>query len=272
VQQVQKHPQLNTIALPPLTMGHRHSRAATPLSLKSKSMSTTPEGPSSEHNPSSPRVVRPSDLVERDPGTALHRMLPMAHEKIRQLPIRIDAVCITLNTCSHENGPDAGLASSARDLSESMRCLYAYLRSWKSAPESNLPFSGPDLAEAVGTLALQLDRWVRDFEEGVRLVNGKGNLDTMAVSARTLVEHCDQMKDVLLSVKQDKCLDHKRSRSTGALVRPKKCTSLHAATGRSIFSRRSLSLKSVRAWMEKPMLARGSTSSQAGMGRSVFGV
>jgi hypothetical protein len=116
------------------------------------------ETPLHEPEGQTPRtIVKPCELVKRDPDTAIRRMLPMAHQKMSQLPFRIEAVCLVLGTCSNESGPDGGLASSVRDLCAAMKRIYRYLCNPRRASERNLPFSGSDFAEAMGILALKVE-------------------------------------------------------------------------------------------------------------------
>ena len=189
-------------------------------------------------------IVSPKDLVAREEDTALRRMLPMAHQKICRLPTRIDTICTALNTYSHQEGPDAGLASSMRRLCDCMKNIYRYLCSSRTAPEDLLPFSGPDFAEALGVLALKLERWVRDFEALPGNTSRK-SADEASRRAGNLVEYCEQMREVLWSVKNDRCLERKIKRSTDGISSSRYgYHSNHSST----------------------------SSSQPGLGRSIFGV
>ena len=234
-------------------MGQNHSQLAekatsSPLRAVQPSDFEHRETATRFSEPDYPRhVVKPKDFVQRDPDTALRRMLPMAHQKICQLPIRIDAVCVKMITFSHTDGPDGGLASCIRDLCETMKRIYRYLCSPKRAPESLLPFSGPDLAEAIGILALKLERWVRDFE-GL-CPHKHSRIQEVAGNGTELADKCEQTRAVLESIKKDKCLQ----------MRPKRSTDAYLGPGLSAGSFRSRS-----GW--------STSSSQPGMGRSIFGV
>ncbi len=184
-------------------------------------------------------AIKPRDLIDRDPTTAVRRILPMVHQKICQLPVRINGACVMLDIYSHEHGPEAGLASSIRDLCETMKKTYRYLCSPKRAPETELPFSGPDLAEAIGLLGLKLERWVRNFE---RLdPRQQSRVEQASDDGSDLVAKCEQTTAVLQSIKNDRCLEIKSKRSTDRIFRSR---GGHWST----------------------------SSSQPGMGRSIFGV
>ena len=221
-------------------MGQSHSHVA------GKSPAAQEAGPSrdstrrqtrvrfSEPDPQS-SVVKPKDLVTREPSTALCRMLPIAHQTVRHLPIRIRNHCLKFYFHPHDDGPDAGLAFSISDLSETMMDVYKHLSHPQRESETELPFSGPDLAESVGILALKLERWTRDFEKACP--HQEASMESVAEKAVGLRKHCDQTTELLASVHLRKT--PKRARS-------------------NIFHSRG---------------GHGNTpSSQSGMGRSIFGV
>ena len=227
-------------------MGQSHSRKASKAAPSSERR--TMQQSERHHNNNSassdlnhpPNIVKPRDLVERDPQTAVRRILPMAHQKICHLPLRMDVICMKLSICPDEKGPDGGLGSTIRDLCNAMKKIYRYLCNPKRAPESCLPFSGPDLAEAIGILALKLERWVKDFEMTRADTDA---IDCIGRRARELNEQCEQTRTVLLSIKSDRFLERQPVWSTST-------------------DRQS---RSMSGW-------RTSDSSQAGMGRSIFGV